>query len=528
VTLAVQTLRQLFNGNGSTTVFAIPFAFSANDEVEVILVSSADVETVQTITTHYTISGSNVTMLTAPATGQKLLIRQDKDLEQQIADFNDQVPFTPTTAERAIDENTALIQQLSERVDRCLTFPRSSAHSLVEIPRTLVAGSVLSVNDAATAIEFGTTVAAITEAAASASAASSSATAAAASATAAATSATSAASSATSAASSATAAAASASVLSDGDKGDITVASSGASWTVDNNAISDAKLRDSTALSVIGRSANTGGDPADIVAANDGEVLRRSGTSIGFGTLSTDGLANDAVTYAKMQDVSATSRIIGRKTALAGDPEECTLSEILDFIGSAAQGDILYRGAAGWARLGAGTSGHFLQTQGAAANPQWAASSGGTTSAVEAENGAAYSFSAGYGTTSAVKIYQKRLGNKLFIRGVFTTGTIGAGDAYIVLPSGIAIDTGLMDGNGRDKLEGRMHWLQNDGGPFSITATGNDMTPFYDGSNSDRVYWAANYNAGAFMKQGVNTYQTDGDHIAFTVVIPVSGWNSST
>jgi hypothetical protein len=82
---------------------------------------------------------------------------------------------------------------------------------------------------------------------------------------------------------------------------------------------------------------------------------------------------DDGITYAKMQNVSATSRIIGRKTAAAGDPEECTLSEVLDFVGSAAQGDILYRGAATWTRLGAGTSGHFLKTQGAGANPTWAA-----------------------------------------------------------------------------------------------------------------------------------------------------------
>jgi hypothetical protein len=51
------------------------------------------------------------------------------------------------------------------------------------------------------------------------------------------------------------------------------------------NAISDTKLRDSAALSVIGRSANSSGDPADIAAATDGAVLRRSGTSIGFGAL---------------------------------------------------------------------------------------------------------------------------------------------------------------------------------------------------------------------------------------------------
>jgi len=88
-------------------------------------------------------------------------------------------------------------------------------------------------------------------------------------------------------------------------------------------------------------------------------------------------LKNDGVTYAKLQNVSATSRLLGRKTSGAGDPEECTLSEILDFIGSAAQGDILYRGASGWARLAAGTNGHYLKTQGAGANPAWAAVSSG-------------------------------------------------------------------------------------------------------------------------------------------------------
>ncbi len=44
---------------------------------------------------------------------------------------------------------------------------------------------------------------------------------------------------------------------------------------------------------------------------------------------------------------------------------------------SEAQGDVLYRGASGWARLAAGTSGQFLKTQGAAADPVWATLAGG-------------------------------------------------------------------------------------------------------------------------------------------------------
>ena len=94
-------------------------------------------------------------------------------------------------------------------------------------------------------------------------------------------------------------------------------------------------------------------------------------TGSGPGSFTTT-IANDAVTYAKMQDVSATSKVLGRKTASSGNVEECSLSEVLDMIGSAAQGDILYRGASAWARLGTGTDGQHLKAGGAGANPSWA------------------------------------------------------------------------------------------------------------------------------------------------------------
>ena len=41
-------------------------------------------------------------------------------------------------------------------------------------------------------------------------------------------------------------------------------------------------------------------------------------------------------------------------------------------ISSQVQGDVLYHNGARWTRLGPGTSGYFLKTQGAAANPVWA------------------------------------------------------------------------------------------------------------------------------------------------------------
>ena len=55
--------------------------------------------------------------------------------------------------------------------------------------------------------------------------------------------------------------------------------------SVATNGITNALLRQSSGLSLIGRSANTTGDVADITAASDHNVLRRSGTTIGFGAI---------------------------------------------------------------------------------------------------------------------------------------------------------------------------------------------------------------------------------------------------
>ena len=69
---------------------------------------------------------------------------------------------------------------------------------------------------------------------------------------------------------------------------------------IDNNAVDNTKLRDSAGLSVIGRTDSTTGDPADIVAGTDGQVLRRAGASVGFGTVGTAGIADNAVSTAKI------------------------------------------------------------------------------------------------------------------------------------------------------------------------------------------------------------------------------------
>jgi hypothetical protein len=112
--------------------------------------------------------------------------------------------------------------------------------------------------------------------------------------------------------------------VADGDKGDITVSSSGTVWTIDNAAIP----------------------------------------------------------YAKLQNISATQRVLGRNTAGAGVTEEVTATQLLDWLGS-TQGQILYRNGTVWTVLSPGTSGQVLSSGGAAANPSWQTVTGtGTVTSV--------------------------------------------------------------------------------------------------------------------------------------------------
>lgn len=76
------------------------------------------------------------------------------------------------------------------------------------------------------------------------------------------------------------------------------------------------------------------------------------------------------VTYSKIQNTSTTQRVLGRNTAGAGVVEEVTASNLFDWVGS-TRGSILFRGASGWSILTPGTSGNFLQSNGAGADPTY-------------------------------------------------------------------------------------------------------------------------------------------------------------
>lgn len=117
-------------------------------------------------------------------------------------------------------------------------------------------------------------------------------------------------------------------------------------------------------------------DIVAIVTTNQRAIVNTGGIPTWGQIDLTAGVTGD-LPLSNLAPASATQRVLGRNSASGGDWEEVTLSQLLDWIGSAAQGDILFRGSAGWQRLAAGTAGQLLQTGGASADPSYVTAGGG-------------------------------------------------------------------------------------------------------------------------------------------------------
>lgn len=107
--------------------------------------------------------------------------------------------------------------------------------------------------------------------------------------------------------------------------GDVTATAGSNATTIAANAVTDAKFRQSAGLSVVGRASNTTGNVADITSTFDNQVFLRNGTSLVFGTVATAGITNNAVDNTKLRDSTSCS-IIGRTGNTPGDPADIAAS----------------------------------------------------------------------------------------------------------------------------------------------------------------------------------------------------------
>lgn len=150
----------------------------------------------------------------------------------------------------------------------------------------------------------------------------------------------------------------------DGDKGDITVGGTGTTLTIDANAVTNDKFRQSAGTSVVGRSGGSTGNVADIQATINSTVLvRSSGGILEFDAVQTAMLANGAVTFAKFQNAPAAGFVGATGAGVYSNRTPGEVTAALSVFTSGAQGVVPASG---------GGTANFLRADGT-----WAAPPGG-------------------------------------------------------------------------------------------------------------------------------------------------------
>jgi len=167
MTVSTTTLKASYSGNGSTTAFAYTWKVFASTELKVYIRSSAGVETLKaegTGSANYAVSGvgetsgGNVTFVTAPASGETVVILRDTALTQG-TDYQPADPFPAQDHEDALDKLTHIAQELDEELARAFTYPKTySGGASKEMPEP-VANAYLVWNAAGDALSTSTTAA---------------------------------------------------------------------------------------------------------------------------------------------------------------------------------------------------------------------------------------------------------------------------------------------------------------------------------------------------------------------------------
>lgn len=165
--------------NGVTVAFPFTFKVFADADVVVVLTDAASVETIQTLTTHYTVAlnadqdanpGGTITMLTAPATGELLTLTSAISIVQSIT-LTNQGGFYPKVINDALDRLTIVAQQIQEQVDRSVKAPISGSIDPEALIAQLTSDAASAASSAAGALASKSSASA-SESAAAASAAS--------------------------------------------------------------------------------------------------------------------------------------------------------------------------------------------------------------------------------------------------------------------------------------------------------------------------------------------------------------------
>lgn len=138
MTVSTTTTKSQYTANGVTTAFTGAFRILSQTHVAVTLTSPAGVDTPQTLTTDYTVSGVGgasftVTFNVAPTNGHRVTLARNVPLTQDLdLILNDEFPSTEI--ESGLDKLTMAAQQVAEAVSRALKTSPTDTAAIPDIP----------------------------------------------------------------------------------------------------------------------------------------------------------------------------------------------------------------------------------------------------------------------------------------------------------------------------------------------------------------------------------------------------------
>jgi hypothetical protein len=154
MTISSTTVKNSYNGDGSTTTFSYTFKIFADSDLQVIIRNNTTAtETVKTLTTHYTVTGvgsasGGSVIFTAgniPASGETVVLRRAVPQTQAI-DYIANDPFPAESHEEGLDRAMMTLQQVQEEVTRSIKLSRTNTMTSTEftIGASARAGKFLS------------------------------------------------------------------------------------------------------------------------------------------------------------------------------------------------------------------------------------------------------------------------------------------------------------------------------------------------------------------------------------------------
>lgn len=158
----------------------------------------------------------------------------------------------------------------------------------------------------------------------------------------------------------------------------------------------------------------------------------------------TTSIASGAVANSNLANMSA-GTLKANVSGSTGPPTDATPSTLLDVIDN-TQGDILYRGASGWTALTPGTSGTFLKSNGASANPAWAAAPAGTVTTASVVSANGFAGSVANATTTPAITLSTSISGILQGNGTAISAATTTGSGNVVLATGPTITLGNATG----------------------------------------------------------------------------------